>query len=170
MFVKSILRISSYLVRMWENTDQEKLRIWTLFTQWWFYEKRKNMSGYDSSLKLDIKLVCLLVAEESTIRIQWNQNNDLSKDYQVPWHEKLPHVSEKDKLFERNIIQMAYCILLSLKYNPKKEVKKIPFIIKHRNNIDNYNSILYQKFFEERKSEVFELGHDLHIFAFCPRW
>ena len=65
---------------------------------------------------------------------------------------------------------MAYCILLSLKYNPKKEVKKMPFIIKHRNNIDNYNSILYQKFFEERKSEVFELGHDLHIFAFCPRW
>ena len=29
-----ILRISSYLVQMWENTDQKKLRIWTLFTQW----------------------------------------------------------------------------------------------------------------------------------------
>ena len=52
------------------------------------------MSGYDSSLKMDIKLVCLLVAEESA-----SQNNDLWKDYQVPWHEKLPHVSEKDKLF-----------------------------------------------------------------------
>ena len=29
-----ILRISPYSVRMWENTDQEKLRIWTLLTQW----------------------------------------------------------------------------------------------------------------------------------------
>ena len=29
-----ILHISLYSVRMWENTDQEKLRIWTLFTQW----------------------------------------------------------------------------------------------------------------------------------------
>ena len=30
---KEILRISSYSVRMRENTDQKKLRIWTLFTQ-----------------------------------------------------------------------------------------------------------------------------------------
>ena len=29
-----ILRISPYSVRMRENTDQKKLRIWTLFTQW----------------------------------------------------------------------------------------------------------------------------------------
>ena len=29
-----ILRFSPYSVRMWENTDQKKLRIWTLFTQW----------------------------------------------------------------------------------------------------------------------------------------
>ena len=29
-----ILHISLYSVRMWENTDQKKLRIWTLFTQW----------------------------------------------------------------------------------------------------------------------------------------
>ena len=28
-----ILRISPYSVRMWENTGQEKLHIWTLFTQ-----------------------------------------------------------------------------------------------------------------------------------------
>ena len=28
-----ILHISLYSVRMWENTDQKKLRIWTLFTQ-----------------------------------------------------------------------------------------------------------------------------------------
>ena len=28
-----IKRISPYLVRMQENTDQKKLRIWTLFTQ-----------------------------------------------------------------------------------------------------------------------------------------
>ena len=31
-----ILRISPYSVRMQENTDQKKLRIWTLFTQWLF--------------------------------------------------------------------------------------------------------------------------------------
>ena len=29
-----ILRISPYSVRMRENTDQKKLRVWTLFTQW----------------------------------------------------------------------------------------------------------------------------------------
>ena len=29
-----ILRISPYSVRMWENKDQKKLRIWTVFTQW----------------------------------------------------------------------------------------------------------------------------------------
>ena len=29
-----ILRISPYSVQMRKNTDQEKLRIWTLFTQW----------------------------------------------------------------------------------------------------------------------------------------
>ena len=29
-----ILRISPYSVRMRENTDQKKLRIWILFTQW----------------------------------------------------------------------------------------------------------------------------------------
>ena len=28
-----ILRTSAYSVQMWENTDQKKLRIWTLFTQ-----------------------------------------------------------------------------------------------------------------------------------------
>ena len=29
-----ILRTSPYSARTWENTDQKKLRIWTLFTQW----------------------------------------------------------------------------------------------------------------------------------------
>ena len=31
---RDILRIYPYLVQMRENTDQKKLRIWTLFTQW----------------------------------------------------------------------------------------------------------------------------------------
>ena len=30
--------ISPYSVRMWENMDQKKLRIWTLFTQWHILE------------------------------------------------------------------------------------------------------------------------------------
>ena len=29
-----LLRKSQYLVQIQENTDQKKLRIWTLFTQW----------------------------------------------------------------------------------------------------------------------------------------
>ena len=32
-WIRKVLRISPYLVRMRENTDQKKLRIWTLFTQ-----------------------------------------------------------------------------------------------------------------------------------------
>ena len=32
--IASYPRISSYSVRIRENTDQKKLRIWTLFTQW----------------------------------------------------------------------------------------------------------------------------------------
>ena len=35
-----ILRISPYSVRMRENTDQKKLHIWTLFTQWWGFIKK----------------------------------------------------------------------------------------------------------------------------------
>ena len=31
-----ILRNPPYSVQMWENTDQKKLCIWTLSTQWWF--------------------------------------------------------------------------------------------------------------------------------------
>ena len=34
-----ILLISPHLVWIRENTDHKKLRVWTLFTQWWF----KNM-------------------------------------------------------------------------------------------------------------------------------
>ena len=30
----NLLCRSTYSVRMWENTDQKKLHIWTLFTQW----------------------------------------------------------------------------------------------------------------------------------------
>ena len=32
--------ISLYSVRMWKNTNQKKLRIWTLFTQWLIYQFR----------------------------------------------------------------------------------------------------------------------------------
>ena len=34
---KNVL-FSPYLVRMRENTDQKKLRIWTLFTQWFSFK------------------------------------------------------------------------------------------------------------------------------------
>ena len=36
-----ILRISPYSVQMLENTDQKKLCIWTLFTQWLCFLRRK---------------------------------------------------------------------------------------------------------------------------------
>ena len=50
-----MLRIFLYSVLMWENTDQKKLLIWTLFTQWkvyklrvyfWFSEQRLNVFGW----------------------------------------------------------------------------------------------------------------------------
>ena len=34
-----LLRKSPFSVRMRENTDQKKLSIWTLFTQWMFFKK-----------------------------------------------------------------------------------------------------------------------------------
>ena len=34
-------RIFLYSVRIQENTDQKKLRIWTLFTQWALYNDRQ---------------------------------------------------------------------------------------------------------------------------------
>ena len=46
------LRISSYSVRIMENTDQKKLRIWTLFTQWKVYKLRVYF--WFSELRLDI--------------------------------------------------------------------------------------------------------------------
>ena len=33
--------VSPYSVRIQENTDQKKLRIWTLFTQWFWYFQRE---------------------------------------------------------------------------------------------------------------------------------
>ena len=41
-----ILRISLHLVRMRENTDQKKLCIWTLFTQWWFISRFVKQNVY----------------------------------------------------------------------------------------------------------------------------
>ena len=50
-----ILRISLYSVRMRENTDQEKLCIWTLFKQWQycFYQREKSfpLAGMKNLLK-----------------------------------------------------------------------------------------------------------------------
>ena len=34
-----LFRVFPYLVRIRENTDHKKLRIWTLFTQWWFWTR-----------------------------------------------------------------------------------------------------------------------------------
>ena len=48
-----ILRISQYSVRMRENTDQKKLRIWTQFTQWQryytLYLSRESLAGIISN-------------------------------------------------------------------------------------------------------------------------
>ena len=37
-----ILRKSTYSVRMRENTDQKKIRIWTFFTECWIHLADKN--------------------------------------------------------------------------------------------------------------------------------
>ena len=50
-----IFRISPYSVRMWENTDQEKLRIWTLFTQCSF--QGLSMMILVGSRWLDIEMI-----------------------------------------------------------------------------------------------------------------
>ena len=42
-----IIRISPYSVRMWENTDQKELRIWTLFTQCWFTREKRQFHIYN---------------------------------------------------------------------------------------------------------------------------
>ena len=39
-----LVRIVLYSVRIQENTEQKKLRIWTLFTPWWIY--RVNCDHY----------------------------------------------------------------------------------------------------------------------------
>ena len=55
-----ILLISPYLVWIRENTDQKKLRVWTLFTQWWF----KNMfdvNNKDTRTALASVLMYLLI-------------------------------------------------------------------------------------------------------------
>ena len=39
-----LVHIFPYSVRMWENTDQKKLHIWTVFTQCWIYKIQKNVN------------------------------------------------------------------------------------------------------------------------------
>ena len=58
-----ILRISAYSVQMWENTDQKKLRIWTHFTQWWFWKRFLNCwkDSWKIFLKRFLKFLLLLL-------------------------------------------------------------------------------------------------------------
>ena len=54
-----ILCISPYSVRMRENTDQKKLRIWTLFMQWrfnLFKTNNRNTKNDTTKCKMCLKL------------------------------------------------------------------------------------------------------------------
>ena len=48
----SLVHIFLYSVRLQENTDQRKLRMWALFTKWFFEEQNKI-----TDLNLEVKLV-----------------------------------------------------------------------------------------------------------------
>ena len=56
-----ILRISPYWVQMWENTDQKKLRIWTLFMQCVRSEDWNSKSQFFFRNNLKPWLVCGVV-------------------------------------------------------------------------------------------------------------
>ena len=59
------LRKSPYLVRIQENTDQKKLRIWTLFTQWMLlrvFQKCGKLSEF--------KIIFNKTAGSKTVKLQ----------------------------------------------------------------------------------------------------
>ena len=50
-----IRSISPYSVWMWENTDQKKLRIWTLFTHWLFHLMYVKLNWIDAQKSSESK-------------------------------------------------------------------------------------------------------------------
>ena len=55
-FLTTWIIISPYSVRMWENTDQKKLRIWTLFKQW-KNRFNRHLSASKSTVKRGFSLL-----------------------------------------------------------------------------------------------------------------
>ena len=54
-----LVRIFLYSVRIQENTDQRKLRIWPLFTQWW-----RKITGKCRLAKKNISVRCCIVLKK----------------------------------------------------------------------------------------------------------
>ena len=82
--VNHCLSISPYSVRMRENTDQKKLRIWTLFVQWRFYLFKTN----NGNTKNDIGKckMCLKLTVRIPERPQWHCAGVFIVDYQQISH------------------------------------------------------------------------------------
>ena len=73
---------STYAVRIQKNTDQKKLRIWTLFTQWCLQSKNSKLSKHWGELFFKLcfaKLKCIsnyvfLVLEQTPLTHPWSVN------------------------------------------------------------------------------------------------
>ena len=69
-----ILCISPYLVRMRENTDQKKLRIWILFTQCWVqWVTFRNSQSRGVFIKKCSKICCKFTAEHLLSKCDFNK-------------------------------------------------------------------------------------------------
>ena len=62
-----LVRIFLYSVQIQENTDQEKLHIWRLFTQWWLFVFLGMMNVVNMGLYLPLLLLMMTVGRWFTV-------------------------------------------------------------------------------------------------------
>ena len=69
-----ILRISPYSVRMWENTDQKKLGIWTLFMQCYFNRYLDSANIYLFKFNnWNVWIISEICSKLTTKTLEWRQ-------------------------------------------------------------------------------------------------
>ena len=105
-----LVRISPYSVRMWENTDQKKLRIWTLFMPWLFHLMYVKLNWID--------------AQKSSESKKWvshgSQNLNIRKsDWEIGIGKLLPWVSG----FYRDVWQVSLTDTEQVIYQHNKWIK-----------------------------------------------
>ena len=79
---REILCISPYSVRMRENTDQKKLRIWTLLTQWSFPTKisRKQLIVWCSSIFWQLTVADVKKLTELSSKLRDKIGGDITRN------------------------------------------------------------------------------------------